>query len=230
MSIISKSLIRSLSIYSLGNIINAAVPFLLLPFLTNYLSKEDYGIIAMFQVIMSFLNPISGVSLQGAITRKYFFIKDKPEKFSRYVSTGTLFITLISALLLVIMILLKEQLSSITEFPAEWIWVILVCSFTHNIIEVLLAIWRVKLKAGKYGFFVIPNQEEWTIIFNSNWNQHGKDDDTENDDVLRFKVTPKVSEEIKEHLEYTVNKSSDTSGTIKMSWEKVTIEFPFEVK
>ena len=155
MSIISKSLIRSLSIYSLGNIINAAVPFLLLPFLTNYLSKEDYGIIAMFQVIMSFLNPISGVSLQGAITRKYFFIKDKPEKFSRYVSTGTLFITLISALLLVIMILLKEQLSSITEFPAEWIWVILVCSFTHNIIEVLLAIWRVKLKAGKYVIFRI---------------------------------------------------------------------------
>jgi hypothetical protein len=22
------------------------------------------------------------------------------------------------------------------------------------------------LKAGKYGFFVIPNQEEWTVIFN----------------------------------------------------------------
>jgi hypothetical protein len=87
-----------------------------------------------------------------------------------------------------------------------------------------------ELKAGKYGFFVIPNQEEWTIIFNGNWNQHGKDDYTENDDVLRFKVTPKISEEIKEHLEYTVNKSSDTSGTIKMSWEKVTIEFPFEVK
>ncbi|CAI8182450.1 MAG: Uncharacterised protein [Flavobacteriaceae bacterium] len=23
-----------------------------------------------------------------------------------------------------------------------------------------------ELKAGKYGFFVIPNQEEWTVIFN----------------------------------------------------------------
>ena len=87
-----------------------------------------------------------------------------------------------------------------------------------------------ELKAGKYGFFVIPNQEEWTVIFNRNWNQHGKDDYTEKDDVLRFKVTPKISEEIKEHLEYKVDKTTETSGTISMSWEKVTIEFPFEIK
>ncbi len=87
-----------------------------------------------------------------------------------------------------------------------------------------------ELIAGKYGFFVIPNQEEWTIIFNRNWNQHGKDDYSENDDVLRFKVTPKISEEIKEHLEYKVNKTTEKSGTISMSWEKVTVEFPFEIK
>ncbi|MBF4983328.1 DUF2911 domain-containing protein [Nonlabens mediterrranea] len=87
-----------------------------------------------------------------------------------------------------------------------------------------------ELKAGKYGFFVIPNQKEWTVIFNRNWNQHGKDDYTEKDDVLRFKVTPKISEEIKEHLEYKVEKTTENSGTISMSWEKVTIEFPFEIK
>ncbi len=86
------------------------------------------------------------------------------------------------------------------------------------------------LKAGKYGFFVIPNQEEWTVIFNRNWNQHGKDDYDASDDVLRFKATPKISEEIKEHLEYKINKTTETSGTISMSWEKVTIEFPFEIK
>jgi Protein of unknown function (DUF2911) len=86
-----------------------------------------------------------------------------------------------------------------------------------------------ELKAGKYGFFVIPNQEEWTIIFNTNWNQHGKDDYDQKDDILRFKVTPKISEDIQEHLEYKVTKITDTSGTIGLSWEKVTIEFPFEV-
>jgi len=86
-----------------------------------------------------------------------------------------------------------------------------------------------ELKAGKYGFFVIPNQEEWTIIFNTNWDQHGKDEYDETDNVLQFKVTPKISEEVQEHLEYKITKTSDTSGTMSLSWEKVVIEFPFEV-
>ena len=85
------------------------------------------------------------------------------------------------------------------------------------------------LEAGKYGFFVIPNQDEWTIIFNTNWNQHGKDEYDEKDDALRFKVTPKISEESKEHLEYKITKTTDASGTISLRWEKVIIEFPFEV-
>ena len=86
-----------------------------------------------------------------------------------------------------------------------------------------------KLKAGKYGFFVIPNQEEWTIIFNTTWNQHGKDDYDEKNDVLRFKVVPTISDDIQEHLEYRITKNSDVSGTISLSWEKVSIQFPFDV-
>jgi hypothetical protein len=86
-----------------------------------------------------------------------------------------------------------------------------------------------ELKAGKYGFFVVPNKEEWTLIFNSNWDQHGKDEYDEKEDVLRFKVSPKISDDIQEHLEYKVTKSNGASGTIIMSWEKVTIEFPFDV-
>jgi hypothetical protein len=87
-----------------------------------------------------------------------------------------------------------------------------------------------ELKAGKYGFFVIPNQEEWTVIFNKNWDQHGKDEYDEKDDVLRFKVTPKISENIQEHLEYKVIKTSNASGTINLSWENVIVEFSFTVQ
>lgn len=87
-----------------------------------------------------------------------------------------------------------------------------------------------ELKAGKYGFFVIPNEKEWTIIFNTNWDQHGKDEYEKKDDVLRFKVAPKTTDDVQEHLEYKVIKSGDASGIIRLSWEKVRIEFPFSVK
>ncbi|MFD0863964.1 DUF2911 domain-containing protein [Sungkyunkwania multivorans] len=85
------------------------------------------------------------------------------------------------------------------------------------------------LPAGKYGFFTIPSKEDWTIMINKNWNQHGKDDYDEKDDVIRFKVTPIITDEITEHLEYKVNKLSETEGTISLAWEKVTISFPFKL-
>lgn len=86
------------------------------------------------------------------------------------------------------------------------------------------------LPAGKYGFFTIPSKDEWIIIFNSNWEQHGKDEYDEKDDVIRFKIKPIFSEKIKEHLEYKVNEVDDTNGTISLAWEKVIIEFPFSVE
>jgi hypothetical protein len=83
------------------------------------------------------------------------------------------------------------------------------------------------LKAGKYGFFTIPTKDKWTIILNKNWNQHGKDDYNENDDVLRIDVTPEISEEITEQLTYKVEGLNDKEGIISLSWEKVSVSFPF---
>jgi hypothetical protein len=86
------------------------------------------------------------------------------------------------------------------------------------------------LAAGKYGFFVIPNKEQWTVIFNANWDQHGKDEYDEKDDVLRFFVSPTNTEEVQEHLTYEVKQTADNSGIIKMNWEKVQIQFPILIK
>lgn len=85
------------------------------------------------------------------------------------------------------------------------------------------------LSKGKYGFFIIPSQGEWTVIFNKNWNQHGKDDYNENEDVVRFKVAPEFSDEIKEELEYKIQKTDNSKGIFSLEWEKVKISFPFVV-
>jgi len=85
------------------------------------------------------------------------------------------------------------------------------------------------LPKGKYGFFLIPSQGEWTVIFNKNWDQHGKDDYDESEDVVRFQLTPEFSNEIKEELEYKIHKEDDSKGIFSLEWEKVKISFPFVV-
>ena len=85
------------------------------------------------------------------------------------------------------------------------------------------------LKMGKYGFFTIPSKDEWIIIFNSNWNQHGKDEYDEKDDVLRFAVTPETLEENVERLRYEVNEIGDGIGEISLLWEKIKVSFQFKI-
>jgi hypothetical protein len=85
------------------------------------------------------------------------------------------------------------------------------------------------LPAGKYGFFTIPSKGDWTVMFNKNWDQHGKDEYDEKDDILRFTVSPKLSKNVQEQLEYKVTKKTETEGEISLSWEKVTVSFPFKV-
>ena len=86
-----------------------------------------------------------------------------------------------------------------------------------------------KLDKGRYGFFTIPKKDTWTIIFNKNWKQHGKDDYDENEDVFRFEVTPTILPEIVESLRYEVKKVNERRGSISLAWEKIKISFTFDV-
>ena len=86
------------------------------------------------------------------------------------------------------------------------------------------------LTVGKYGFFIIPSKEEWIVIFNTNWDQHGKDEYDTKDDVLRLKVKPIISETVTEHLEYKVKKVNNNEGSISLAWEKVSISFNFTIQ
>ena len=66
------SLFRSAGVYGTSNVIERAIPFLLMPVMTRFLSPSDYGVVAMFAVLVSLASPLVGLNLPGAIHRKYF--------------------------------------------------------------------------------------------------------------------------------------------------------------
>lgn len=86
------------------------------------------------------------------------------------------------------------------------------------------------LASGKYGFFIIPSEKKWTIIFNKRWDQHGTDKYTEAEDVLRLEVTPTRLIELQEHLKYQVAEVSEQAGILILTWEKTKLEVPFQLK
>jgi hypothetical protein len=75
-----------------------------------------------------------------------------------------------------------------------------------------------RLPAGKYGFFVIPNENEWVIIFNKVANQWGAYEYKEKEDVLRVKASPKKSNAMQERLVYKMNKNG-----FSILWENLEV-------
>lgn len=76
------------------------------------------------------------------------------------------------------------------------------------------------LKAGKYGFFTIPGEKEWTIIFNKVAKQWGAFKYSEADDVLRV-TAPARANDMTER--FTIK--AENSGDVTLMWEKVAVTF-----
>ena len=149
----TSTFIKTVGIYTAANILNAAIPFLLLPFLTNHLSPADYGLVAMFQVLVMAVSPFLGFNFEGALSRQYFE-RDRID-FPQYV--GNVVILLIASLLFVavVLYLFRKPISGFTDFPVPWLWAVVIYAFSHKVIELPLTLWRAQYKAIRYGVFRI---------------------------------------------------------------------------
>ena len=77
------------------------------------------------------------------------------------------------------------------------------------------------LPAGKYALFTIPAENEWTVIFNSEWNQWGAFKYNKEKDVLRLNVRPDKSTSFNERLKFEV-----IDDEVVMYWENLKVGFP----
>ncbi|MBC7981927.1 DUF2911 domain-containing protein [Candidatus Parcubacteria bacterium] len=82
--------------------------------------------------------------------------------------------------------------------------------------------------AGTYGVFMAYDPNETTIIFSKNstsWGSYYYDD---KEDALRFKVKPAQTNESIEWLKYEFVNQTDSSATIQLVWEKLSIPFKIQ--
>ena len=79
------------------------------------------------------------------------------------------------------------------------------------------------LPAGKYGFFTIPGEKEWTVIFNKVPNQWGAFKYDQAQDALRVTAKPVKSAQMTERLVYDV-----TGKGVVLKWENV--ELPIAIQ
>jgi tetratricopeptide (TPR) repeat protein len=84
------------------------------------------------------------------------------------------------------------------------------------------------LPAGTYGLHLLPNANEWTVIFSKNSTSWGSFTYDEKEDALRVTVKPQTAE-MQEALEYTFEDVKPDSTAVTMRWAKIAVPFRVSV-
>jgi len=84
------------------------------------------------------------------------------------------------------------------------------------------------LAAGTYGLHMIPNQDEWTIIFSKMHTAWGSFSYDQGEDALRVTVKPQATD-LHNALAYDFDQVQPDSTVVTMSWDKVAAPFKVAV-
>ena len=105
--------------YLSGSVLNSALPLLVVPVLTRYLSPSDYGFVATASVLTQILVVFIGLNAYGLVARSHF--DDDSAGLRKLVSTCVLLSLAMTALLLALSFLLGGPVARLTQFPAAWL-------------------------------------------------------------------------------------------------------------
>jgi hypothetical protein len=84
------------------------------------------------------------------------------------------------------------------------------------------------VKAGTYSMFAIPNENEWTIVINSEVNKWGHFFYSDKNDVVRINTPVEEPKENVEAFSMSFDKTKD-GAILYMAWDNVQVALPIEI-
>lgn len=99
---ISKNLLKSSFIYTFIGALPLASAFFLLPFYTNYLTKSEYGLLALYISFTAFIQIVVNFGLDTYIGILYFENKDKNEKLKIHIGTIAAYLLVIGLIIVLV--------------------------------------------------------------------------------------------------------------------------------
>ena len=116
-----KGLMSGTLIYLVSNVLNAAIPFALLPVLTRVLDPSEYGQVAMFQTLLAALVAVVGLNTVGAANRRFY--DDDLDTAALAAYNGACLLILLASTILVALVfgLAREWLSEWLGISPGWV-------------------------------------------------------------------------------------------------------------
>ena len=139
--------------YTGVNILNASVPFLLLPILTAYLNPSEYGLLSMIQLLMVVSLPIVLMNTFGLLMMEYTELTS--EKFQSLVST-IVWIPMVGFLFLEILFyIFSDYIVQYFHIPINYLYIIPIFVLLQSIPSIVPIIYQAKKEPFNFGKYKI---------------------------------------------------------------------------
>ena len=149
------SVVKHSAVYLGSSILNKAIPFLLLPILTMYLSPSEYGTLAIFQLMITFHTAFIGMNLHMNVSKNFF--KYSHEQIAKLIGNVLFVLSLSTLLFFVLVFIITLFFNDIFSIPVHWIQLMPILSFMFMVNTINLTILRNEGKAYTFGIFEIAN-------------------------------------------------------------------------
>ncbi|WP_044874938.1 oligosaccharide flippase family protein [Pseudomonas sp. LFM046] len=147
------NVVRSAGVFMGANMISVGIPFLLLPILTRVLAPHDYGLVAMFSVMLSIFVALTGLSLNGAISVRFHQLDSVT--LSRYVGCCIAISVAIFLVLSAFGFFFGNWMAPFIGLPSRWLAIVLFLALCTNVINIRLALWQAGGHAVPYAVFQV---------------------------------------------------------------------------
>ncbi len=144
-----KELLKDISLYGFSQVLSQAISFFLLPLYTQYLTPQDYGVLALLGIITSFFGPLSLLGINGALFRYVGGEKLSEHEEKIYISNAFIMVTINTLLLLAAGVASSSFLSEITFDTNNYTHLVrlsLLAGAIGSLTSIPLAVLRVKRK------------------------------------------------------------------------------------
>lgn len=152
-SILRHRVLRNSLVYVGSGVVRNALPFLLLPVLTRYLTPDEVGIVATFEIMIGMGLVLVGLNAYGAIAVNFFRLQRS--ELQVYVSNVIVISVLASLLVLGIAYGVLVFVPLVGAPSTQWLFLIATAAFAQVLFSITLTLWQTEQRSIPYGLFQI---------------------------------------------------------------------------
>jgi O-antigen/teichoic acid export membrane protein len=138
-------------IYVFFNILNRALPFLLLPLITSYIDPVGFGIISVMALVVAIFTPVLGFCCNTVLYQLYFRLTQ--EEVSQFVNDSYKIILFSTALAMAIAFVFSNSIKASTGLDLVWFEFGLLSAGMGMITTITTTLFLIRKQARNYGLF-----------------------------------------------------------------------------